>query len=1347
MNRLALVVGILVSMLVGIRAQNPILITTERGLSNSLVNQVYQDSRGYVWITTEDGLNRFDGTDMVVYHTQKNRCGKSEGRLNSNYVHKVFEDSSGRLWIGTMNGLQKYNREKDIFEEVPIISKGVEMEAHVTDIAEDQRGRIWIATSGRGVLKYVEDQVLDTHLKMDSGADYVSSMICDKKGYLWVVASSNKLVYRYNVEKRKIEYIKIDSDGQRMEDAFVVEANGDVYLSADNGGLYKYDEKSATFKRTGMSRGIFVSSILAQNGSLYIGTDGDGLYKKDLSTGEETKLDIFIPQIDFGKAKIHSILFDRNGNMWLGVFQKGVVMIPKLSTPFDGYGYKPNSSYNIGSASVMSVMRDVDGIWIGTDGDGMYYVRDNGTTEHIAKGVPSTVMGIAKGDDSETLMLAGYDAGLVEYNKRTHQSKDLNSILLKSSDRYNGRVVCVEENPMGGHFVGTYGSGVYKIAGGTATAYISLSESPDFRRNEPINNWINSIVSDGYRMWMGTYKGLCCYDAAVGKFVALDSALYNIVKNKVVYHVATDEASCLWMATSEGLIKYDPFMNIAKVMGQIDGLATDVAVGIAIDKSRRVWVSTNKGLSRYDERLNRFNNFYAYDGLQGDQFSRAAVSADNNGRLYFGGTNGMTSFMPSSIIPDSIAMRVEVTRLHLDGREVRVGDTSNGIDVLDKYIMDADKIVYSYADKTITLDLSTFNFVNPELVNYEYKLEGFDTNWHSTANGVSQISYSNLKPGDYKLYIKSKLGGNISHTKTIDIEIRALWWQTKWAIMLYVIIIIMAIFFIIISLKQRAYIKRELLRQEYERNIEEEKFQFFFNISHEIRTPLTLIINPIKELLSQGSNEETGRKYEMIYRNSLRILHLINQLLDMRKIEKGQMKMSFKVTDLKKMIEEINANFEYVSSKKKIAMPVESRMSDTKVAVDRDLFDKVMINLYSNALKFTPERGEIKTTLKEEGENIVIEVADTGNGIAQDKLERIFDRFYQIENSETAAYNGTGIGLHFTRSVVEMHNGTIEADNRTDGKKGAIFRVVIPRHQEDEQVAEETSTENVIEKELPVENYTRRIFDEKRHRATTKKRILVVDDEPEVNSYLVNELSKHYKVNSCMNGKDAYDMLLKDKYDAVVSDVMMPEMDGMTLCKKVKSNININHIPVILLTAKHSDEDRNKGLILGADAYIAKPFDIEVLNNTLWSIMENRDRVMSKIGEMRTEHKPQKKVTLKSADEALMEKVTAFIDANISDSSLNVEKLADHVGMSRVHMHRKLKELTNQSARDFIKNIRLKQAGILLCEKKLNISDVAYALGFTNLSHFSTSFKDFYGVSPKEYMNERLENAQEPEQN
>ena len=645
---------------------------------------------------------------------------------------------------------------------------------------------------------------------------------------------------------------------------------------------------------------------------------------------------------------------------------------------------------------------------------------------------------------------------------------------------------------------------------------------------------------------------------------------------------------------------------------------------------------------------------------------------------------------------------------------------------------------------------------NPEQISYQYKIEELSNQWLSTEPGVNRVTYNNLPPGKYTFHVRALSHGNLSEIRTVKILITPPWYEMWWAYCIYVFLLGLLVLGIVNYILSRMRHRREIMKREHAEQLNEAKLQFFINISHEIRTPMTLIINPLEKLLAEKKGGEVQKTYLMIYRNAQRILRLINQLMDIRKLDKGQMFMKFRETDMVGFIDDVMLTFDYMARKKKIHFSFEHAMPQLKVWVDMNNFDKILMNIFSNAFKYTPEQGEITVTLSTGRdatrrdplkEYFEITVTDSGIGLDREKIERIFERFYQIDNDVTKSNFGTGIGLHLSRSLVELHHGIILAENREDAP-GSRFVIRIPlgsahlRTDELEDVEALITPHAVLVK--PEKTDLEEVFEEgedeedeeskKTGKAKNRMRILIVEDEEEILSYLKEELEGDYRIMTRKNGREAYDTILADTPDLVISDIMMPEMDGLSLCRKIKQNTNVNHVPVILLTAKSKPEDTMEGMATGADAYMVKPFNTELLKSTIANLLANRKLLKSKFSGAQQQEDKVQKLSMKSADEILMSKIMKVINENLSNPDLNVEMLAANVGLSRVHVHRKLKELTNLSARDFIKNIRLQQAAALLKEKKLTVSEVAYATGYTNLSHFSSSFKEVHGMSPKEYM-------------
>lgn len=569
---------------------------------------------------------------------------------------------------------------------------------------------------------------------------------------------------------------------------------------------------------------------------------------------------------------------------------------------------------------------------------------------------------------------------------------------------------------------------------------------------------------------------------------------------------------------------------------------------------------------------------------------------------------------------------------------------------------------------------------------------------------------------------------------------------------IYCLTAVIITIFIIVQIRQRYRARQEMLEHIHAEQLNEAKLQFFINISHEIRTPMSLIISPLQKLMATDYDTERQQSYNIIYRNAERLLRLVNQLMDIRKIDKGQMQLKFQETDIVSFIQDLHYTFAYQANTKHIKLDFHSEVKELKAWIDPKNFDKVILNILSNAFKFTPENGNIQIRLctgndpnaaeKALSRYFEISIEDDGIGINETELERIFDRFYQIRNSQNNSNIGTGIGLHLTRSLVELHHGSITVENN-QGTPGCRFIVRLPlgkEHLKPEEIDNSAVKQDSVHitTALPT---TPLIETPPKTHSKSKYRVLIVEDNDEIRRYICQELGRDFHMQECRNGKEAFTYILKKTPDLIISDIMMPEMDGMTLCSKVKQNINTNHIPVILLTAKSREEDNLEGLSIGADAYITKPFSIEILRQSTFNLIKSRERLRNNFQGSQTQKERMQELEIESPDERLLDRIMKVINDNIANPELNVEMVAETVGISRVHLHRKLKELTNQSTRDLIRNLRLKQAATLLAKKRQSINEVAALTGFTNVAYFSTAFKELYGMTPTAYMEQNAASA------
>lgn len=1337
-----------------LQAQTGRFYSTDKGLSSSLINQLYQDSKGYVWVATEYGLNRFDGLRFANYW----QMTPGSVSLKNNYVRSLYEDSRQNLWIGCIDGLMKYDRETDTFEEIPMIRAGKRVFPHVTQMLELHNGEVWLTTTGQGMFRLDNEgkqAVSVDELLRQSNYNYQSCFYEDSHYNLWIGTYGNGLICYLPVTK-EVRVFKYPTLNDNNVSAIMEDKQGNLFIGTQKQGLSRYDRQTNRIIAVPYAgRGnLSVYCMSEVDGQLLVGTDGQGLKVYNPVSKQLEDFTLNTAPIDFSEGKVHAILEDKDKNLWLGLFQKGILLMPKQEHPFEYYGSKSIYYNPIGQGCVMSIFQDGDHhLWVGTDNDGIYELDENGVRlRHFQPGssprsVANTIISIFE-DSDKNLWVGSYTRGLAKMNRMTGECDYFLPI-------DNEKIFSITEDRHKNLYIATLGSGFYQynLQTGNLKHYeSSKDETGDLKRNELANDWVNYIFCDSEGIiWLGHYKGISCFNPSTGNFVNYNQ-VNTLISDCVGYAVYEDRAGNIWAGTTDGLYRFDKQTEALRKFTTEDGLPNNVICGLCEDARQNIWISTYRGVSKYDVKESRFINYYSGDGLQGNEFTHGAFYKDKSGRIYFGGVNGITSFLPENIGSASKETEVWITEFYIFNEPVHKNILSDGKPVINSSVQDAGLFRLSYRDNTFSMVFSTLQYNNPEQIAYQYKIDELSPQWFTTEPGVNRATYNNLPPGKYTFRVRALNHGNFSEVKTVKILITPPWYQTWWAYLIYAALAGLLVLGIVNYILSRMRHRREIMKREHAEMLNEAKLQFFINISHEIRTPMTLIINPLEKLLAEQKDGELLRTYQMIYRNAQRILRLINQLMDIRKLDKGQMFMKFRETDIVGFINDVMQTFEYLAHKKRIRFTFEHEMPQLKAWIDLNNFDKVLMNIFSNAFKYTPEEGEIQVTLTTGRdttrrdalrEYFQIVVTDSGIGIDRNLIERIFERFYQIDNDVTHSNFGTGIGLHLSRSLVQLHYGTIFAENRED-TSGSRFVIRLPLGSAHLRASELESVEGeeVVHRALPVTSMPEPEEEEtteeeklKAGKAKPRLHILVVEDEEEIRSYLKSELSDEYKVETCNNGKEAYDFILRTLPDLVISDIMMPEMDGLTLCRKLKQNTTVNHVPVVLLTAKSKPEDTLEGMEIGADAYIVKPFNTELLKSTIANLIANRRLLRNKFSGAQQQEDKIEKLSMKSSDEILMNKIMKVINEHLDDPALNVEMLAAEVGLSRVHIHRKLKELTNLSTRDFIRNIRLQQAASLLSQDKgLTISEIAYAIGYSNLSHFSSSFREKYGMSPTEYM-------------
>ncbi|WP_460948004.1 two-component regulator propeller domain-containing protein [Spirosoma daeguense] len=1319
-------------------AQSDKLFTVENGLSGGVVSDIHQDRSGFVWVATEDGLNRFDGNKFTVYrHDKKNDTG-----ILNNLLQTLFEDRAGRMYVGSIDGLQYYNPASDSFHNIPLkLDNGDVISTRIVSMCQRKNGDILVGTSGWGIFKLTRnrEQLWAQKIILNIPSELIIKIFEDINQNLWV-STEDKGLYRINgsTVKAFFGYKKVQNN---VIKSICQDRYGRLFVGNMSSGLYQYAPASQSFTAILYNGGtdLPIEELLVnRNNQIVIATSGKGLKYFDPATSKILDLNTNVTTFDFSKSKLHSILEDKAGNLWIGIFQKGLLLLAGNPNRFSYIGYKSVNRNSIGSSTVMSLFQNTEkAIWVGTDNDGLYTLLPGTTTSihykpDTEKGpVPSNIMAIYE-DSKKNVWLGSYLSGLVQFNPKTGKSSYISKIVDKNGDNVQ-RVFSIKEDSQQRLWVATMGSGLFSLdlRSGNVKNFDALS-SKLYRPTDNYipNSWINCLlISKDNKLFIGTFNGLACLDLDTENFVSTFGR-NSLLRGVVIYSLFDDDKGNLWVGTSQGLKKISRSTGQVTSFDMDNGLPSNLISAIRGDNDGHLWLSTNRGLSRMDMETNTFVNFYSADGLQDNQFSQGASIETDNGELYFGGVNGITHFKPDEIRIANKRLSVQIVDLYIHDKPVRKGTTSGGYQVIDTTVNSAREFHLSHQDNSFTLEFSTMDFIDAERVSYLYSIN--NNNWVALRPGANRLTFDNLAPGTYVFRLKANATNAVSDQHQVTIVIHPAWYLSIWAKIVYGLLLLLLSGLVYRMIRNRRRTQEERLAHQRLEEVNEAKLQFFINIAHEIRTPLTLVVSPLQKLISQDQDKDRRHLYEIMGRNTKRILDLVSQLMDIRKIEKGQMTLQLARVDIVHFINETCQLFEEQIQDKQIHFVTDFPADSVFARIDPLNFDKVLINILSNAFKFTPIGGTIRVTLTvkpsiqkldKNKQNLVISIEDSGQCINESETERIFDCFYQSADHRDYNQYGTGIGLHLVKQLVELHGGTIKVQNKES--IGCCFAIML-------------SVDEVIPAELPVVVPFTRIVQRlpepeepiKARIRRKSRRVVVVDDDSEICNYLFDELSEEYSVFSYANGEEAYKGIVKEKPDLVVSDVMMPIMDGMTLCRKMRANPLVNHIPIVLLTAKTEESSNVQGLDMGADAYITKPFNIDILLKTVKGLIRNRQILKNNENEQQYQEEFISKISIKAAEEKLLEKVHLVINKNLNNPDLSVEMIAGDIGISRVHLHRKLKELTNLTTRDLIRNIRMKQAAELLTIKGLSVSEVSFAVGYANVNNFSVAFKELYGVSP-----------------
>jgi ligand-binding sensor domain-containing protein/signal transduction histidine kinase/DNA-binding response OmpR family regulator len=1310
----------------------------EHGLPSNQIHSILQDKEGWMWFGTSQGVCRFDGYKFTVFKNDPEDSTSVAGNL----VRAIYEDRKGQLWIGTENGgLNKFNREKENFQH--LFSSGTQAalkDASVTSIQEDLSGNLWVGTETQ--LYQIKDGNTISEIKPSNRSvftDYFRVLRSDLQGRIWMGTNHGLLVYdpKTNVAE-KINLRQSLSTNEEIWE-IVIDVENTVWVGTYANGMYSVNqttlEASQVIIDPDNDRSNTVRSISKdKNGKYWIGTRG-GLYIYEKHKGvtafyyhEEREPKSLV------NNSIQCIVHDLKGDVWIGT-RNGINFLIEERQNILGFKSMPGDDRYLNSSEIYAFWIDPKGdIWAGTESGGINILnRKTGRFRYLLpqKGNPNSLsrncIKALLDDGKNNLWIGTFLGGLDVLNLQTGVFRHYRNDPADPGSLSDNRVWTLLKDYNSDIWVGTT-SGVdqFNPQAGGFIHHNDLSEGQV--------NWLTE--DDDHCLWIGS-DILVIYNPKDKSVVRL---------NLSTRYMLQDSKKRFWLAiNNKGITLYSKEKGIVRSYTEKNGLANNQTLAILEDNDHFLWISTTNGLSKFDPEKERFHNYSVNNGFQNNQFTYGAAFKTKSGELLFGGISGFNLFDPAKIKSANYFAPIVLTDLKIFNKSVKIGDSKK--DVLTKCISETNQIKLKYDQNSITLDYASFDYANTMGIQYSYWLEGFDNDWSEPSVSRS-ATYTNLDPGEYTFHVKTvSIDRQESNPgPALVVIVLPPYWKT-WYFRVILLIVIAGLFFILFTfLVNKEKLKNDLVLERLKakklHELDMMKLRFYTNISHEIRTPLTLILGPLEKMKNNLLPQpEIKGHVEVMHRNATQLHQLINQLLDFRKLETGNLKLILTRGDLVSFISEIISSFDKYAEEKEIELKFNSLKKGILTNFDTDKVAKIMNNLLSNAFKFTGKGGKISVNLSlvfddstenelpgksDENRLIEITVKDTGIGISESNLEKIFTRFFQV--GEGATQTGTGIGLALTKELVKLHNGKLFATSKPG--KGSKFTVQLPYEDLNLSEASDYAVAGDQKEQLQA------VFVSDDHLSDQivvgQKIMLLVDDNADVRYFIKSHFSATYQVLEAGNGLEGWDIALKTIPDIIISDVMMPDMDGFEFCRKIRKDERTSHIPILLLTALGSREHEIEGLSYGADDYITKPFDLAILQTKVENILSVRQSLKQKYtGEILLQPR---NVILSSPDERFLQKAITVVEDNIDDPDLDIEKFASEIGVSRMQLYRKLNALTEMTVKEFVRSIRLKRAAQMLVQKKLNISEVAYAVGFRDLSHFRKCFKQEFGMSASEYV-------------
>jgi signal transduction histidine kinase/ligand-binding sensor domain-containing protein/DNA-binding response OmpR family regulator len=1375
-----------VSALPGQKSSSFRAIPMEDGLTQSSVLALAQDSMGFLWVGTKDGLNRFDGYEFINYKYNPN----NENSITNNEISSLEVEGEHYLWIGTRSG--GLNR-LDLSTGNIIRHSNLTYDDLIRDIHFDSQDNLWVGTS-EGLFLFYRDKdgertqfvnkSTNSVYRHETNEPFIPSKINISIVSLFelkpgkLLAGAEEGLFEYDIERNEFKSLTPMTLDVTVFTSLLKDGNGNIWAGSYDGLLKLaprrkdsgYDVTVFDSSQTGAQKlpVNWVEQIIKDHhGNIWVGTRGGGLtlVTKDTVvpasqfTNDDSEI---LPDII-----INSLLIDRTGVLWVGTESKGLVYRDLFAMQF--YCMLPATPNRDGLSDNLAtaITGSNNKLWVGTARSGIDILDIQGDRILTKGNIPriylspdlwkSEIVSLLYDEGEDALWIGSSTNSLVRYTEKT------------GFERYvvNGFVISLFNDKRGNIWFGTWGQGV---------GFINKHSRKIQQYNQRLENGSLGLSSDiilsvfvdsNDYLWLGSKGGGVCV-AHIDDVINRTGNFHifkhipgedNSLSYNDVYSISESRDGSIWLATGSGLNKLEipegidfkqaliekkiEFSHITEKSGLTGGLV----YSIQEDEKGNIWLGTNKGLSRYSPSQNSIISYRTKDGLASESFHlNASFKQKDGGLMLFGGADGITYFFPDSIIPNPYPVMVSITGLRIHNRLVLPGEKVKGRIILDKSISYSDNIELAFRDNEITFEFAALHFSSPAKNRYKYRMIGFNNKWQETGSNNRRATYTNLRPGNYIFQVTATNNDGIPNEiiTQLNVIINPPMWRTTWAYIFYLLLFTFLLWvfrkYSLIGVKKKSKLLIESLEHKKEIEIAEAKMRFFTNISHEIRTPLTLINAPLQQLLQREHSPETQVALLMIQRNVKRLLTQVNQLLEFRRLEKGSTDLFLSHFSLETLIKEIIPSFESLGKQKNIDIQL-IKKGDGFVHVDRNLMATVIYNLISNSLKFTPEKGKLTIEIEakpklnqgdpipSKGEEVLLKVSDTGPGIPEKEMENIFQRFYQLDDKRHEHLAGSGIGLSIVKEFVEKCGGSIIVYNLP--KNGCCFEVSLPVGLPNEDNNDQSITPVLLQ---PVLESDYKPINQNVANVQSHLKVFIVEDDVELAAYLKSFFDENYETYYAHDGVKALEMVGELNPDIMICDVMLPGINGIELCRQIKTSESTSHIPVIMLSAKTEEETIVDGLTSGANSYLIKPFNINVLAAQVSTVLKSREIFRLRFSKQFILEPTE--TTLTPLDKKFINKLIEIIESNMSDTAFDVPHVIDAMNMSHSIILKKVKSLTGLTLVEFIRSMRIKKAAQIFRQDKLSVAEVGYMVGFSDPKYFSKCFAREMGKKPTDYLHE-----------